>query len=163
MDNIWDRKSFEVGDHWPLWQGWNNRMTTQNQQTSNAKKHTNKTLIYVFLLLIYTSMYQETLTSCPFFSRLLPRITYDKLFIVYISTVTNLKMINCLWLSTLRNDLITCSILNRRDSSSECPELEWMMDIGNFLSISFNLRSRSLAWRCIDTSNHTRGHVKWFT
>ena len=22
MDKIWDRKSFEVGGHWPLWQGW---------------------------------------------------------------------------------------------------------------------------------------------
>ena len=21
MDKIWDRKSFEVGGHWPLWQG----------------------------------------------------------------------------------------------------------------------------------------------
>jgi len=22
MDKIWDRKSFEVGGHWPLWRGW---------------------------------------------------------------------------------------------------------------------------------------------
>ena len=22
MDTIWDRKSFEVGGHWPLWRGW---------------------------------------------------------------------------------------------------------------------------------------------
>ena len=22
MDKIWDRKSFEVGGHWPLWLGW---------------------------------------------------------------------------------------------------------------------------------------------
>jgi len=22
MDTIWDRQSFEVGDHWPLWRGW---------------------------------------------------------------------------------------------------------------------------------------------
>ena len=38
MDNIWDRKSFEVGGHWPLWQGWKNRMTTQKGQKLNAKK-----------------------------------------------------------------------------------------------------------------------------
>jgi len=37
MDKIWDRKSFEVGGHWPLWRGWKNRMTTQNRQKSNAK------------------------------------------------------------------------------------------------------------------------------
>ena len=38
MDKLWDRKSFEVGGHWPLWRGWNNQMTTQNRQKSNAKK-----------------------------------------------------------------------------------------------------------------------------
>ena len=37
MDKIWDRKSFEVGGHWPLWRGWKKRMTTQNRQKSNAK------------------------------------------------------------------------------------------------------------------------------
>ena len=37
MDKIWDRKSFEVGGHWPLWGGWNNGMTTQNRQKSKAK------------------------------------------------------------------------------------------------------------------------------
>jgi len=26
MDIIWDRKSFEVGGHWPLWWGWKNWM-----------------------------------------------------------------------------------------------------------------------------------------
>jgi len=26
MDKIWDRKSFEVGGHWPLWWGWKNQM-----------------------------------------------------------------------------------------------------------------------------------------
>ena len=38
MDKIWDKKSFEVGGHWPLWRGWKNRMTTQNRQKVNAKK-----------------------------------------------------------------------------------------------------------------------------
>jgi len=37
MDKIWDRKSFEVGGHWPFWRGWKKRMTTQNRQKSNAK------------------------------------------------------------------------------------------------------------------------------
>jgi len=36
MDKIWDRKSFEVGGHWPLRRGWKNRMTMQNRQKSNA-------------------------------------------------------------------------------------------------------------------------------
>ena len=38
MDKIRDRKSFEVGGHWPLWRGWKKRMTTQNRQKSNAEK-----------------------------------------------------------------------------------------------------------------------------
>jgi len=36
MDKIWDRNSFEVGGHWPLWRGWKKWMTTQNRQKSNA-------------------------------------------------------------------------------------------------------------------------------
>ena len=36
MDKIWDRKSLEVGGHWPLWRGWKNRMTMQNRQKLNA-------------------------------------------------------------------------------------------------------------------------------
>ena len=42
MDKIWDRKSFEVGGHWPLWRGRKNRTTTQNRQNSNAKKQKTK-------------------------------------------------------------------------------------------------------------------------
>ena len=36
MDKIWDRKSFEVGGHWPLCGDEKKRMTTQNRQKSNA-------------------------------------------------------------------------------------------------------------------------------
>jgi len=39
MDKIWDKKSFEVGGHWPLWRGWKNRMTnaepTQVERSKN--------------------------------------------------------------------------------------------------------------------------------
>ena len=43
MDNIWDRKSFEVGGHWPLSWGWKHRMATQNRQKSNAKNKSKTT------------------------------------------------------------------------------------------------------------------------
>ena len=43
MDKIWDKNSFEVGGHWPLWRGWKNRMTMQNRPKSNAKKQQKKT------------------------------------------------------------------------------------------------------------------------
>jgi len=33
MDKIWDRKSFEVRSHWPLWQGWKNKLPCR----TNAK------------------------------------------------------------------------------------------------------------------------------
>ena len=42
MGKLWDRKSFEVGGHWPLWRGWKNRVTTQNRQKSNAKNNNKK-------------------------------------------------------------------------------------------------------------------------
>jgi len=45
MGKIWDRKSFEVGGHWSLWQGWKKWMTTQNQKKSNAKKEEKKDTI----------------------------------------------------------------------------------------------------------------------
>jgi len=48
MDKIWDRNSFEVGGHWPLWRGWKKRMTTQNRQKSNAKKSILENLFSIF-------------------------------------------------------------------------------------------------------------------
>ena len=50
MDKIWDRKSIEVGGHWPLWWGWKNRMTTQNRQKSNDKNHTPYMNMYMYIL-----------------------------------------------------------------------------------------------------------------
>jgi len=35
MDKIWDRKSFEVGGHWPLWRGSKQRMTKKNRTLKN--------------------------------------------------------------------------------------------------------------------------------
>ena len=52
MDKIWDRKTFEVGGHWPLWRGWNTRMTTQNRQKSNAKKNKKNNMCKVDIGLI---------------------------------------------------------------------------------------------------------------
>ena len=43
MDKIWDRKSFEVGGHWPLWRGLKNRMTRRTDKSRTLKK-TPKTL-----------------------------------------------------------------------------------------------------------------------
>jgi len=30
MDKIWDRKSFDVGGHWPLWRRWKNEWQKLN-------------------------------------------------------------------------------------------------------------------------------------
>ena len=46
MDTIWDKKSFEVEGHWPLWWGWKTRMTTQNRHKSKAKQKMNYTCSY---------------------------------------------------------------------------------------------------------------------
>ena len=54
MDKIWDRKSLEVGGHWPVWRGWKKRMTTQNRQKSNAKKNKNWiTNVFICLFFLY--------------------------------------------------------------------------------------------------------------
>ena len=37
MDKIWDRKSFKVEGHWPLWRGRKKRMTTQKRQKCITK------------------------------------------------------------------------------------------------------------------------------
>ena len=32
MDKIWDRKSFKVGGHWPLWRGWKNEWPSRTDK-----------------------------------------------------------------------------------------------------------------------------------
>ena len=72
MDKIWYSKSFEVGGHWVLWQGWKNRLTTQNRQKSNAQNKTIKyeatlkaglgTLVSASALILVDAYYAWTLT-----------------------------------------------------------------------------------------------------
>ena len=38
MDKIWDRKSFEVGGHWPLWRGWKNEWPRRTNKSRTLKK-----------------------------------------------------------------------------------------------------------------------------
>ena len=37
MDKIWDRKSFEVGGHWPLWRGWKNEWPRRTDKSRTLK------------------------------------------------------------------------------------------------------------------------------
>ena len=66
MDKIWDRKSFEVGGHWPVWRGWKKRMNTQNRQKLNAKKKEEKkeyvdvTCIALLMYFEYAKLLQST-------------------------------------------------------------------------------------------------------
>jgi len=34
MDKIWDRKSCEVGGHWPFWWGWKNEWPRRTEYNS---------------------------------------------------------------------------------------------------------------------------------
>ena len=36
MDKIWDRKSFEVGGHWPLWRGW--KKPNDHEETTKVER-----------------------------------------------------------------------------------------------------------------------------
>ena len=42
MDKIWDRKSFEVGSHWPFLGDEKNESPRRTDKKLNAKKHTQK-------------------------------------------------------------------------------------------------------------------------
>jgi len=39
MDKIWDRKSFELRGHWPLWRGWKNRQKSNDKKINIFKKN----------------------------------------------------------------------------------------------------------------------------
>jgi len=36
MDNIWDRKSFEVGGYWSLWRGW--KKTNDHEEPTKVER-----------------------------------------------------------------------------------------------------------------------------
>jgi len=40
MDKIWDRKSYKVGGHWPLWRGWKNGRPRRPDKGRTLEKHT---------------------------------------------------------------------------------------------------------------------------
>ena len=52
MNQIWDRKSFEVAGHWPLWRGWKNKWPRRTNKSRTLKKsiknyHTDKWIGYL--------------------------------------------------------------------------------------------------------------------
>jgi len=51
MDKIWDRKSFEVGSHWPLWRGWK-KLNDHAEPTSRKLKIIIKNPLHYLLILI---------------------------------------------------------------------------------------------------------------
>jgi len=61
MDKIWDRKSFEVGGHWPLWRDEKNELPRITDK-SNAKKK-QKTICNVLVCSsVVTGQYSYTIT-----------------------------------------------------------------------------------------------------
>ena len=49
MDNIWDKKSFEIGGHWPLWRGWKKLNVHAEPTKFYCKKKILLTLKQLFL------------------------------------------------------------------------------------------------------------------
>ena len=49
MDKIWDRKSFEVGGHWPLWRGWKNEWPRRTDKSGTLKIREKKSITTVSL------------------------------------------------------------------------------------------------------------------
>ena len=52
MDKIWDRKSFEVGGHWPLWQGWKNDWSRRTDKSRTLKNIYFLNLVFIVHLYI---------------------------------------------------------------------------------------------------------------
>ena len=48
MDKIWDRKSFKVGGHWPLWWGWKKRNDHAEPTKVERLKNKNKKTMYKY-------------------------------------------------------------------------------------------------------------------
>ena len=61
MDKIWDRKSFKVGGHWPLWRGWKKPMTTQIDKSPTTKKINNN--LKKLLAMIFAKLHASILAS----------------------------------------------------------------------------------------------------
>ena len=64
MDKIWDRKSFEVGSHWPLWRGWKNEWPRRTDKSRLLKKikwlHVNLTTHTQIILKKHISLWSGT-------------------------------------------------------------------------------------------------------
>ena len=45
MDKIWDRKSFEVGGHWPLWRDEKNEWPRRTDKSRTLKKNREKVCV----------------------------------------------------------------------------------------------------------------------
>ena len=96
MDKIWDRKSFEVGGHWPLWWGWKNRMTTQNRHKSNAKKRTkNPILFFIDLITILIIVILNSVITHTLFVECVTYLTIP-MKSWYINICTHLNIIQCI-------------------------------------------------------------------
>ena len=134
MDIIWDRKSFEVGGHWPLWRGWKNRMTTQNRQKWNAKNTPKNNLSHPPLEIesIKQPVGGFTLYFVPF-----------RLSFVNISWATNCIMKP--WLIIVTMDWHGNGVLGTMSVTLELTPLEclgylfWLEKCGKQLSLVLNL------------------------
>ena len=80
MDKIWDRKSFDVGGHWPLW--WGMKKTNDDAEPT---KHTQKKHQHVW--------YHDTLLSYYMSQRHCQFLFYLFANIVYITTTSAKKML----------------------------------------------------------------------
>jgi len=50
MDKIWDRKSFEVGGHWPLWRGWKTEWPCRADKSRTLKKNSDYKIMSLVLI-----------------------------------------------------------------------------------------------------------------
>ena len=66
MDKIWDRKSFEVGGHWPLWRGWIKTELPRRSSTSRMLNilRENNIIQYICIFRSFIIMYVLDFIPC---------------------------------------------------------------------------------------------------
>ena len=68
MDKIWDRRSFKVGGHWPLWRGWKNEWPRRTDKSWTLKKPKKLFLLSrffgFFLSTLEMTLHDKSLQHC---------------------------------------------------------------------------------------------------
>ena len=68
MDKIWDRKSFEVGGHWPLWRDEKNELPRRTDKSRTLKKHIQMYYNYIHIETEQSQIITQFKSKCTMYT-----------------------------------------------------------------------------------------------